>query len=135
MSRESGTGKLVNDKQHSVWIVPAGMKGLPQKVLLNFRLEFPKSDLTIYHPSGISEIFRQMVSTPGNQTKNQSEKRTSSTRIWHVDAARSRGYISGRRVLYNTIPAPIYLPIIVVQHFCFSLLLWPSRILFLCYCL
>ena len=41
------------------------MKGLPQNVLLNFRLEFPKSDLTIYLPSGISEIFRQMVSTPG----------------------------------------------------------------------
>ena len=40
------------------------MKGLPQYVLLNFRLEFPKSDLTIYLPSGISEIFRQMVSTP-----------------------------------------------------------------------
>ena len=41
------------------------MKGLPQYVLLNFRLEFPKSDLTIYLPSGISEIFRQMVSTQG----------------------------------------------------------------------
>ena len=39
------------------------MKGLPQYVLLNFRFEFPKSDLTIYLPSGISEIFRQMVST------------------------------------------------------------------------
>ena len=39
------------------------MKGLPQNVLLNFRLEFPKSDLTIYVPSGISEIFCQMVST------------------------------------------------------------------------
>ena len=26
-------------------------------------------------------------SEPGNQTKNQSAKRTSSTRIWHVDAA------------------------------------------------
>ena len=37
------------------------MKGL----YLNFRLEFPKSDLTIYLPSGISEIFFQMVSTPG----------------------------------------------------------------------
>ena len=41
------------------------MKGLPQNVLLNFRLEFPKSDLTIYLPSGISEIFCQMVSTLG----------------------------------------------------------------------
>ena len=40
------------------------MKGLPQNVLLNFRLEFPKSDLTIYLPSGISDIFCQMVSTP-----------------------------------------------------------------------
>ena len=58
------TEKLVNGKQHSVWLVPTGMKRLPQNVLLNFRLEFPKSDLTIYLPSGISEIFRQMVSTP-----------------------------------------------------------------------
>ena len=40
------------------------MKGLPQNVLLNFRLEFPKSELTIYLPSGISEIFCQMVRTP-----------------------------------------------------------------------
>ena len=60
----SGTEKLVNVKQHSVWFVPTGMNGLPQNVLLNFRLEFPKSDLTIYHPSGSSEIFCQMVSTP-----------------------------------------------------------------------
>ena len=37
---------------------------IPQNVLLNFRLEFPKSDPTIYLPSRISEIFRQMVSTP-----------------------------------------------------------------------
>ena len=59
-----GTEKLINGKQHSVWFVPTGMKGLPQNVLHNFRLEFPKSDLTIYLPSGISEIFRQMVSTP-----------------------------------------------------------------------
>ena len=46
------------------------MKGLPQNVLLNFRLEIPKSDLTIYLPSGISEIFCQMVNTPvtGYQT-------------------------------------------------------------------
>ena len=56
--------KLVNGKQHSVWFVPTGMKGLPQNVLLNFRLEFPKSDLTIYLPSGISDIFCQMESTP-----------------------------------------------------------------------
>ena len=60
-----GTEKLVNGKQHSVWFVPTGMKGLPQNVLLNFRLEFPKRGLTIYLPSGISEIFCQMVSTPG----------------------------------------------------------------------
>ena len=40
------------------------MKGLPQNVVVKFRLEFPKSDLTIYLPSRISEIFRQMVSTP-----------------------------------------------------------------------
>ena len=58
------TEKLVNGKQHSVWLVPTGMKGLPQNVLLNFRLEFPKSDLTIHLPSGISEIFCQIVGTP-----------------------------------------------------------------------
>ena len=63
-----GTEKLVNGKQHCVWFVPTGMKGLPQNVLLNFRLEFPKSDLTIYLPSGISEIFCQMESTPGFHT-------------------------------------------------------------------
>ena len=56
------TEKLVNGKQHSVWLVPTGMNRLPQNVLFNFRLEFPKSDLTIYLPSGISEIFCQMVS-------------------------------------------------------------------------
>ena len=61
---QEGTDKLVNGKQHSVWFVPTGMKRLPQNLLLNFRLEFPKSDLTIYLPSGISEIFCQMVSTP-----------------------------------------------------------------------
>ena len=70
MQRESGAGKepknwLINGKQHSVWFAPTGMKGLPQNVLLNFRLEFPKSDFTIYLPSGISEIFCQMVSTLG----------------------------------------------------------------------
>ena len=58
-----GTEKLVNGKQHSVWFVPTRINGPPQNVLLNFRLEFPKSDLTIYLPSGISEIFCQMVST------------------------------------------------------------------------
>ena len=65
MKRESGTEKLVNGKQHSVWFVPTGMNRLPQNVLLNFRLEFPKNDLTIYLPFGISEIFCQMVSTLG----------------------------------------------------------------------
>ena len=59
----TGTEKLVNGKQHSVWFVPTAINGLPQNLLLNFRLEFLKSDLTIYHPSGISEIFCQMVST------------------------------------------------------------------------
>ena len=66
-SRE-GTEKLVNGKQHSVWFVPTGMNGLPQNVLLNFRLEFLKSDLTNYLPSGISEIFFQMVSTQEDTT-------------------------------------------------------------------
>ena len=68
-SRE-GAEKLVNGMQHSVWFVPTGMNGLPQncpsKLTLNFRLEFPKSDLTIYLPSGISEILFQMVSTPNH---------------------------------------------------------------------
>ena len=36
-----------------------------KNLVLDFRLEFPKSDLTIYLPSGIFEIFCQMVSTPG----------------------------------------------------------------------
>ena len=53
-----GTEKLVNGKQHSVWFVATGMRGLP-------RLEFPRSDLTIYLPSGIFDIFRQMVSNQG----------------------------------------------------------------------
>ena len=39
------------------------MNGLPQNLLLNFPLELPKSDLTIYLSSGISEISYQMVST------------------------------------------------------------------------
>ena len=56
---------MVNGTQHAFWFVRTGMKGLPQNVLLNFRLEFPKSDLTICLRSGISEIFFQMVSTPG----------------------------------------------------------------------
>ena len=62
---QEGTKKLVNGKQHSVWFTPTGMKGLPQNLLLIFRSEFLKSGLTIYLPFGISEIFCQMVSTPG----------------------------------------------------------------------
>ena len=61
---QEGTEKLVNGKQHSIWFVQTGMKELPQNVLLNFQLKFPKSGLTIYLPSGILEIFCQMVSTP-----------------------------------------------------------------------
>ena len=34
------------------------MNGLPQNILLNFRLEFPKSDLTIYLVWGPSEPQR-----------------------------------------------------------------------------
>ena len=60
-----GTEKLVNGKQHSIWFVPTRMNRLPQNVVLNFRLEFPKSDLAIYLPSRNFEIFFQMVSTPG----------------------------------------------------------------------
>ena len=59
-----GTEKLINGKQHSVWFVPTEMNGLPQNVLLNFRLEFSKIEFTIYLSSGISEIFCQMVSSP-----------------------------------------------------------------------
>ena len=60
---QEGTEKLVNGEQHFIWYVPYGMNGLPQNVHLNFWLEFLKSDLTIYLPSGIFEIFCQMVST------------------------------------------------------------------------
>ena len=52
------------------------MNGLPQNVLLNFRLEFPKSDLTIYLSSRISEIFCQMVSTPERTFVKNSYKRS-----------------------------------------------------------
>ena len=69
-----GTEKLVNGKQDSVWFVPTEMKGLPQNVLLNFRLEFPKRDPTIYPPSRISEIFRQKVSTPELQIQPRLSK-------------------------------------------------------------
>ena len=44
---------------------PEWKLGLPQNILLNFWLEFPKRDLTIYLPSRILEIFCQIVSTPG----------------------------------------------------------------------
>ena len=60
---------MVNGKQHCVWLVPTGMKGLPQNFQLameykhQLMLVFPKSNLTIYLPSGISEIFCQMVRT------------------------------------------------------------------------
>ena len=65
--------KLVNGTQNSVSFVPTGMNGLPQNVLLNFRFEFPKGDLTIYLPSGVSEIFCQMViSTQGIHEHGQS---------------------------------------------------------------
>ena len=50
------------------------MKGPPQNVLLNFRLEFPKSDPTIYLPSRISEIFRQMVSTLVTWSENERDE-------------------------------------------------------------
>ena len=58
---------ILTNKTHSVWFVPTGMNGLPQNVLLNFRFEFSRSDLCIYHSSGISEIFCQIVSTPLNK--------------------------------------------------------------------
>ena len=60
---QEGTEKLVNGKQHFIWYVPSGMNRLPQNIHLNFWLEFLKSDLTIYLPSRILEIFCQMVST------------------------------------------------------------------------
>ena len=41
------------------------MNGLPQNVLLNFRLEFPKSDLTICLPSGISAVYKSGMGTRG----------------------------------------------------------------------
>ena len=61
--------EIGNSKQHSVWFISTGMNGLPQNVLLNFRLEFPKSDLTVYL---LSEIFCQMVSTPVIQSSDPS---------------------------------------------------------------
>ena len=73
-----GTEKLVNGKQHSVWFVPTEMNGLSQNALLNFRLEFLKSDLTIYLPSGISVIFSQMVRTPRQYFQSPDAKSKSS---------------------------------------------------------
>ena len=68
------------------------MKGLPQNpnVLLNFRLEFPKSGLTIYFPSGISEIFCQMVSTPGSPFEVDHFSRSDRSKFW----------LNGSRPLY-----------------------------------
>ena len=63
--------EISNCKQHFVWFVSTGMDGLRQNVLLNFRLEFPKSDLTVYLPS---QIFCQMASTPVIQSSDQSAK-------------------------------------------------------------
>ena len=80
---------MVNGKQHSVWFVPTGMKGLPQNVLLNFRLEFPKSDLTIYLPSGISEIFCQMVRTPGQFRHCWARQIRHKQRISHFEGHKS----------------------------------------------
>ena len=73
-----GTEKLVNGKQHSVWFVPTEMNGLSQNALLNFRLEFLKSDLTIYLPTGISVIFCQMVRTPRQYFQSPDAKSKSS---------------------------------------------------------
>ena len=66
--KREGTEKLANGKQHSVWFVPTGirMNGLPQNVLLNFRLEFPKSNLTIYLPSTLRVVVSQV--RPGETT-------------------------------------------------------------------
>ena len=61
--------EIGNGKQHSVWFISTGMNRLPRNVLLNFGLEFPKSDLTVYLPSG---IFCQMASTPEIQNSDQS---------------------------------------------------------------
>ena len=56
-ANESGTEKLVNGKQHSVWSVPTGMNGLSQNVLLNFRFEFRKVTL----PLTIQQEFPKFV--------------------------------------------------------------------------
>ena len=44
-----------------------------KNLVLDFWLEFPKSDLTIYLPSGIFEVLSQMVSTPDveNDIRNE----------------------------------------------------------------
>ena len=56
----------------------------------NFQLEFPKSDLTIYFPSGISEIFCQMVSTPGPPFEVDHFSRSDRSEFW----------LNGSRPLY-----------------------------------
>ena len=55
--------KSGNGKQHSLWFVRTRMKGLPQNVLLNFRLEFPKS----YHLPSIRN-FRNFLSNGKHPT-------------------------------------------------------------------
>ena len=77
-----GTEKLVNGKQHCDWLVRTGMKGLPQNFHLEYKhqlmLVFPKSNLTIYLPSGISDgknpssLKRLLRETP-NRRLDQSE--------------------------------------------------------------
>ena len=56
-----GTEKLVNGKQHSVWLVPTRMKGLPQNMLLNFQLEYKHQLIQPYHLSSIRN-FRNFLS-------------------------------------------------------------------------
>ena len=79
------------------------MKGL----YLNFRLEFPKSDLTIYLPSGISEIFFQMVSTPGvlldsevpmSKEKFQLER---NFRVQNVDSLKKHHKLTDYKVIHQ----------------------------------
>ena len=62
-----GTEKLVNVKQNSICFIPTGMKArTTSKHTPQFLVGISeKSDLTIYLPSRISEIFCQIVSTPG----------------------------------------------------------------------
>ena len=70
-----GTEKLVNGKQHSVWFVRTGMNGLPQNVLLNFRLE-------PYHLTSIRN-FRNFLSN-GKHPRTHCHKRGCSTRMLYA---------------------------------------------------